>query len=85
MAKVRSANQFFGLKIVFHGVGISCLAGAVFLELLVFLGISTQGAFMGVERNPIILNTEIACAVFCAVYLAYLSISSIRSLLRTKT
>lgn len=85
MAKARTVQHTVGLKLVFHGAGISCLAGAVLLELLVFMGILTQGAFRGVESNPLILNAEIGCAVFCVIYLVYVSISSIRSLLNSRT
>jgi hypothetical protein len=85
MAKVKTAQHALGLKLAFHGVGLSCLAGAVFLELLVFLGISTQGAFVGIEQSPLILNVELACSVFCVFYLGYLAVGKVRSLLRSKS
>ena len=72
----------FGLRLAFHIIGIGCLAGSVFLQFLVFLKIDFQGAFLGIERNALILNSEIGITVFCAFYLLYVSFSSIRALLR---
>lgn len=65
--------HMFGLRLTFHCIGISCLAGAVFLQILVFMGIASQGFFMGIEKNPLLLNTEIAVTIFCVAYLLYLS------------
>lgn len=84
MAKVKAPEHIFGLRLAFHSLGISCLAGAVFLQFLVFLRISTQGAFMGIEKNTLILNTEIGITVFCAIYLFYIGVSSIRTLIRSR-
>ncbi|MGA2386780.1 MAG: hypothetical protein ABSG33_09630 [Candidatus Bathyarchaeia archaeon] len=81
MAKLKPTERAFGLRLVFHSIGLSSLAGAVFLQFLVFLSISKYGAFMGIEKNPVILNSEIGLTVFSAVYLLYLSFSSLRSLL----
>lgn len=80
----RAAENTFGLRLAFHSIGIGCLAGSVFLQFLVFFKIYSQGAFLGIEKNPLILNSEIGVTVFCAVYLLYVSFSSIRSLLRSK-
>jgi len=52
----------------------------VFLQILVFKDIVQQGYFMGVEKNPIVLQLEVALTVFAAVYLIHLYISRIRSL-----
>jgi len=84
MAKVRSNEHMFGLRLTFHCMGISCLAGAVFLQVLVFMDIASQGFFMGVEKNPLILNTELAVTIFCVVYLLYVSISRISSFLNSR-
>ena len=78
----KPAEHAFGLRLAFHSVGIGCLAGSVFLQFLVFLKIDSQGAFLGIEKNPLILNAEIGITVFCAVYLLYVAFSSIRALLR---
>jgi hypothetical protein len=84
MAKVKPNEHMFGLQLTFHSIGISCLAGAVFLQVLVFMDIASQGFFMGVEKNPLILNAEIAFTAFSVVYLLYLSISRIRSFLNSR-
>ena len=84
MARTTPRQSCFGLRVAFHSLGISCLTGAVFLELLVFLGISAHGAFIGIERNPFILNCEIGLAFFSAIYLLYVSFRSIRQLLHFK-
>ena len=80
----KPAAHAFGLKLLFHSVGIGCLAGSVFLQFLVFLRISSQGAFLGIEKNPYILNAEIGITFFCAFYLLYVSVTSIRALLGRK-
>jgi hypothetical protein len=51
----------------------------VFLQILVFKDIVQQGYFMGIERNPIILQLEVALTVFAVVYLIHLYISKIRA------
>jgi hypothetical protein len=76
MTKVQRS---LGLRLTFHCLGISCLAGAVFLQVLVFLEISSQGFFIGVEKNLLILNVELIVTFFCVIYFLYLSISKIRS------
>ncbi len=85
MVNGKPTEHTFGLRLAFHSIGIGCLAGSVFLQFLVFLRISSQGAFLGIEKNPIILNSEIGVTVFCAIYLLYVAFSSIRSLLRSRT
>ncbi len=81
MAKLRlSGNGFGRLGLVFHGLGLSSLGGAVFLQILVFKDIATQGYFMGVENNPAILNLEVVVTAFSVVYLLHLLISRLRSL-----
>ncbi len=84
MAKVKPNTHMFELRLTFHCLGISCLAGAVFLQVLVFMDIASQGFFMGVEKNPLILNTEIGLTVFCVVYFLSLSISRIDSFLNSR-
>ena len=84
MAKVRPNEHMFGLLLAFHCIGISCLAGAVFLQVMVLMDITTQGFFFGVEKNPLILNAEIAVTIFCVVYLLYVSISRISSFLNSR-
>ena len=83
-AESQNHGNMFGLRLTFHCLGISCLAGAVALQLLVFLDIAFQGFFMGVEQNLLILNAEIAITFFGVFYLLYLSISKIRSILNSR-
>lgn len=68
------------MRLVFHSIGLSCLGGAVFLQILVFKDIVQQGYFMGIEKNPIILQLEVALTVFAVVYLIHLYISKIRTI-----
>ncbi len=84
MVKVKPNKHMFGLRLIFHCLGISCLAGAVFLQVQVFMNVASQGFFMGVEKNPFILKAEIGLSIFCVVYLLYLSISKISSLLNSR-
>jgi hypothetical protein len=65
---------------LFHVGGLSCLGGAIFLQLLVFTDILTNGYFMAVEKNPAILSFEILLTAFSAVYFAYIYQRFIRSL-----
>jgi hypothetical protein len=73
-------GHFIGpLRLIFHSLGLSCLGGAVFLQVLVFKDIIVQGYFVGVEKNPLILHLEVALTIFSAIYLVHLFISKIRS------
>jgi len=65
---------------VFHGFGLSCLAGAVILQLLVFLDIGQQGYFFAVENNGLIWATELLLSGFSVAYFSYMYLRFIRSL-----
>ena len=52
----------------------------MFLQVLVFKDIVTQGYFMGVEGNLTILYFEVGLTVFSAVYLLHLFVSKLRSI-----
>lgn len=80
LARLRINGHLERMRLIFHGVGLSCLGGAVFLQILVFKEILQRGYFVGVEKNPIILQFEVALTIFAAVYLVHLYISKIRSL-----
>lgn len=58
-------------SLVIHSLGLSCLGGAIFLQILVFSNILLQGYFRAVEGNPVILTLEIALTAFSAIYFAY--------------
>jgi hypothetical protein len=79
LAKLRINGYLDRLRLVFHSLGLSCLGGAVFLQILVFKDILQQGYFMGIERNPVILELEVALTVFATIYLIHLYVSKISS------
>jgi hypothetical protein len=68
------------MRLVFHSIGLSCLGGAVFLQILVFKDIVQQGYFVGIEENPVILQLEVGLTAFAVVYLIHLYISRIRTI-----
>lgn len=70
------------LRLVLHSLGLSCIGGAIFLQILVFANISTQGYFRAVENNPTILGLEIALTGFSAIYFIYLYQRTLRSNLK---
>jgi len=67
------------LRILFHGLGLSCLGGAIFLQVLVFSDILLHGYFMAVENNPAILVFEILLTGFALFYFAYMYQRFLRS------
>jgi len=71
---------FWRMQQLFHGFGLSCLAGAVFLQVLVFVDIVTKGYFMAVENNQLIVFLEVFLALFACVYFVHLCRKLIRSL-----
>ena len=73
-------NHRIGL--VIHSLGLSCLGGAIFLQILVFSDILMQGYFRAVETNPSILTLEITLTGFTAVYFIYVYQRLIRTTLR---
>ncbi len=60
------------LRFFVHGLGLSSLGSALFLQTLVFLSIRQNGYFRGVEQNGLLLNAEIALTAFAIVYFVYL-------------
>jgi hypothetical protein len=70
------------LQQVFHGLGLSCLAGAVLLQVLVFFDIGNQGYFFAVEHNGLILSVEVLLSGFTVAYFGYTYLRFIRSLRR---
>jgi hypothetical protein len=63
-----------------HTLGLSCLGGAIFLQILVFTDILQHGYFMAVENNPAILILEIILTAFAVVYFIYIYQHLIRSI-----
>jgi len=76
MARIRPNGT---LRLLFHSLGLSCLGGAVFLQILVFKDIVQQGYFFGVEHNPFIRELELALTIFAVIYLLYLYVSMVRA------
>jgi hypothetical protein len=68
------------IRVLFHVLGLSCLGGAVFLQILVFTDILQQGYFMAVESNLVILMFEMALAAFALIYFVYVYQRFIRSI-----
>jgi hypothetical protein len=68
------------LLLLFHSLGLSCLGGSIFLQILVFLDIAQQGYFTAVERNPAILAAEISLTGLALVYFVYMYQRFVRSI-----
>ena len=72
------------IGIIIHSLGLSCLGGAIFLQVLVFSNILVQGYFRAIETNMTILSFEIALTAFTAVYFLYVYQKIIRTALKQK-
>ncbi|MEM3566224.1 MAG: hypothetical protein QXK18_05070 [Candidatus Bathyarchaeia archaeon] len=68
------------ILILIHSLGLSCLGGAIFLQILVFMDILQHGYFMAVENNPAILTFEIVLTFFALIYFIYMYQRFIRSI-----
>jgi hypothetical protein len=67
------------VRVLFHSLGLSCLGGAIFLQVLVFSDILQRGYFRAVEGNLAILSFEILLTAFALVYFVYIYQKLIRS------
>jgi hypothetical protein len=67
------------VSLIIHSLGLSCLGGAIFLQILVFTNILEQGYFRAIETNHLILLFEISLTVFAVVYFIYLYQKVIRA------
>ena len=70
------------INLVVNSLGLSCLGGAIFLQILVFSDILAQGYFRAVEGNPAVLTLEMTLTAFTAIYFLYLYQKVIRSSLK---
>ncbi len=70
------------IRLIINTLGLSCLGGAIFLQILVFSSILEAGYFKAIEANPFILSIEIALTAFSAIYFLYLYQKMIRSNLK---
>jgi len=68
------------ILLLIHSLGLSCLGGAIFLQILVFMDILQHGYFMAVENNPAILTFEIVLTFFALIYFIYMYQRFIRSI-----
>jgi len=68
------------IRVLLHTMGLSCLGGAIFLQILVFTDILQHGYFMAVENNPAILIFEIVLTAFALIYFIYMYQRFIRSI-----
>jgi hypothetical protein len=68
------------IQVLFHTLGLSCIGGAIFLQVLVFTDILQHGYFMAVEKNPAILTLEVFLTIFSLVYFVYTYFRFIRSI-----
>jgi len=77
---VGNAKLDHRMRIAFHSMGLSCLGGAIFLQILVFTDILQHGYFMAVENNPAILIFEIVLTAFAFIYFLFMYQRFIRSI-----
>jgi hypothetical protein len=79
-----TADSTFNRRVylAFHGLGLSCIGGAIFLQILAFSSILYQGYFEAVEKNPAILLSEIVLTAFALIYFIYIYQRLIRSVRR---
>jgi hypothetical protein len=62
------------LRVLVHGLGLSSLGSALFLQSLVFSSILQNGYFRGIENNSAILTAEIVLTGFAIAYFGYMFI-----------
>jgi hypothetical protein len=68
------------LRKLLHTLGFSCIGGAIFLQILVFADIVSQGYFIAVEQNAAILSLEVVLTFFAFIYFLYVYQNFIRTL-----
>ena len=81
MSYVRSVKTTFAslrvskkLQILIHGIGLSSLGSAIFLQSTVFTSILQNGYFRGVEHSTPILLGEIGLTGCAIAYFAYIAL-----------
>ena len=67
------------VSLIVNCLGLSCLGGAIFLQIIVFSGIFLRGYFRAVEPNSAVVAVELAMAVFAVVYFIYIYQKIIRN------
>jgi hypothetical protein len=74
MASLNTISVKRKLRVLVHGLGLSSLGSALFLQSLVFSSILQNGYFRGIEQNHFILTSEIALTGFAIAYFVYMFI-----------
>jgi hypothetical protein len=74
MASLNAMSVKRKLRVLVHGLGLSSLGSALFLQSIVFASILQNGYFRGIEQNHIILTSEIALTGFAIAYFGYMFI-----------
>lgn len=72
------ANLPRKVKMLVHVLGLSSVAGALFLQTTVLTSIAQNGYFRGVESNRLILSSEIGLTAFAITYFGYVFIHFIQ-------
>lgn len=60
------------LKDMFHIMGLSAIVGCASIMVLMFIRIATQGYFLAIESNQLILYFEIVFSGYSVAYSIYL-------------
>jgi hypothetical protein len=68
------------IRVLLHTFGLSCIGGAIFLQILVFSDILQHGYFRAMENNPAILMLEVVLTAFALIYFIYIYQRFIRSI-----
>jgi hypothetical protein len=68
------------IRVLLHTFGLSCIGGAIFLQILVFSDILQHGYFRAMENNPVILMLEVVLTAFALIYFIYIYQRFIRSI-----
>jgi hypothetical protein len=80
LAKRIKNHKFMRARIFIHILGLSCIGGSVFLQMLVFSNMAMQGYFYAVEKNKLMLSLEMILTMFALIYFLYIYQRFIRSL-----
>ncbi len=66
------------MRYAFHVFGLSCLGGAIFLQIICFTDIASKGYFLAIEQNVAILGFEVFLTGYATVYF-HLHVSAFNS------
>ena len=72
MATINMPNIPKKLRFLIHGIGLSSVGSALFLQSTVFESILKNGYFRGIETNSTILYSEIALTGIAIAYFGYM-------------